>query len=278
MPRVHPSAAVLVAVGVNVLHARLVRLARKALAERGCLLSAPKKLRLTFADTETTGLADTVDEALIRDREVIEYAFVTWEDGDQVRSFERKVMPSPGQPTTDAEFCASKGWNHFTGASDWLVKVGEREYGPAKRWSLEDCDNVDSFLKGETLAGSNPGFDLNMFKAEFARLDRLQSFPKLATPRMLDIGQGAWFLFAAGLVDRTGLEPLAKYLGVEHKAHTAMGDVLACIGCFERLCDEYLFRPRKLTGLLRDVADSGGMDAEDCGALTQELAGLGAGL
>lgn len=231
-------------------------------------MTTPKKLRLCFTDAETTGLAETVDEALIKDREVIEYAFVIWEDGEHVNAFSKKVAPSPGQPTADAELCASKGWNFYS----------QKEWAASKRWDLSDCEMVDKFLGGETVAGSNPRFDQDLFKAEFARLDQLPNYPKLATHRMLDIGQGAWFLFAAGLVDKTGLEPLAKHLGVEHRAHTAMGDVLACIGCFERLCDEYLFRPRKLTELLRAVADSGGMDAEDCGTLTAELKTLGAGL
>ncbi len=213
-----------------------------------------KKLpkRLAFTDVETSGLAGdppSIDEAIKSERQIIEYAVCIWQDGQISKRFEKKVMPT-GQGLIDAVDCAAKGYNHFD-EKNWFRKVGEREYAPALPWSVDDCGQVSELLEGETIAGSGPAFDLVMYKAEFFR--QVKAFPKLATHRMLNTGDLAWPLWYAGLVEKTGLETLAKFLGVEHKAHTAMGDVLACISVWEILAESYVGAPRKLRDLVKAI-------------------------
>lgn len=232
-----------------------------------------QKLRFTVADTETTGLCGdppNVDEALKLDRQIIEYAFVVWEEGHILKRFQRKVMPT-GDALADAEECARKGWNHFS-HRDWLNPVGNREYGLAKPWAKSDCENVFDFLDGETMAGSNPDFDLVMFKAEFVRMGLSGAFPQLVTHRKLDVGKLAWPLWSVKLVEKTGLEPLTKFLGIEHKAHTAMGDCEAVVTVFEELCDQYIHVPRRLRDLV--LAACEGLDHDDADTLKAELAKL----
>ncbi len=216
------------------------------------------KPRFCFADTETDGLADSVEEAIREGRQVIEYAFVIWEDGDRTAKLEKKVMPT-GDAIERCEGLAAKGYNHFNGTRNWMNPHASGGYSHAVPWSSSDCENVDNFLGGETLAGSNPMFDLIMFQAQFYALGFGDKFPQLATHRKLDIAQGAWFLWTVGLVERTGLETLARFLNVEHAAHTAMGDVEAAIDCFEILLDSYVFRPRQLTELLYELGKDKGI-------------------
>jgi DNA polymerase III epsilon subunit-like protein len=71
----------------------------------------------------------------------------------------------------------------------------------------------------------------------------------LGTHRKMNTGDLAWPLVAAGLVEKTGLETLAAFLGVEHQAHTAMGDVKACVKVYEILCERFIHSPRKLREL-----------------------------
>lgn len=218
------------------------------------------KPRACFGDTETDGLAESVEEAVAEGRQVIEYAFVIWEDGDRKESIVRKVMPT-GDAIARAEELAAKGFNHFS-KRDWLNPTGNsREYSAALPWAVSDCENVDHFLGGETLAGSNPRFDLTILKAQFYQFGVGDKFPELATHRMLDVGALAWPLWTVGLTEKTGLGPLAKLLGVEHKAHTAMGDVEACIDCFEILIDSYIYRPRQQAELLHELGKEKGIDA-----------------
>ncbi len=222
-------------------------------------MAKAEKPRFCFADTETDGLAESVDEAIREGRQVIEYAFVIWEDGDRLSKLERKVMPT-GDAVARCEELAAAGKNHFSGVRNWMNPAGEsRAYVHARPWSGEDCENVDQFLGGETLAGSNPGFDLVMFQAQFYALGFGDKFPKLATHRKLDVGQLAWPLWSVGLVERTGLETLAKFLNVPHKAHTAMGDVEACIDCFEILLDSYVYRPRQMAELMHELGKEKGI-------------------
>ncbi len=221
-------------------------------------MSERPKPRFSFGDTETDGLAESVEECVAEGRQVIEYAFVIWEDGERKDSIVRKVMPT-GDAITRAEECAAKGWNHFERTS-WMNPTGQpREYSAALPWSEHDCENVDRFLAGETLAGSNPRFDLTVLKGQFYQFG--DKFPELATHRMLDVGALAWPLWTVGLTEKTGLAPLAKLLGVEHKAHTAMGDVEACIACFEILIDSYIYRPRQQAELLHELGKEKGIDA-----------------
>lgn len=216
---------------------------------------AAKKLpkpRLTFCDTETSGVCESVEDAIANNRQVIEYAFVVWEDGDRLKRIERKVMPT-GSAVEDAEFCAANGWNHFK-KTDWFTATTTpREYAPAKPWSEADCENVEAFLQDETLAGSNPAFDLRMLKAAFHMFGCGDLFPKLATHRMCDVGALAWPMWAVSLTEKTGLESLCKLLGVTYAQHTAMGDAEACIDCFEILIESYIFRPRQQAELLREL-------------------------
>ncbi len=202
---------------------------------------------ITFTDTETSGLADTVDEAITNDIEVVEYSFAIWspEHGTE------KIMVEQVMPSADAEpgaiHCASKGWNHYDRSRWDLVK--------AKRWNGDDCEEVAEYLEGATMGGSNPRFDLCMYKAEFARLGFLNDFPKLGTHRLCDVGALAWPMWAYRLTEKTGLATLTELLGIEHKAHTAMGDVRACIEVFEALCDQFIDKPRLLRELLVELGD-----------------------
>lgn len=208
--------------------------------------------RLVFADVECSGLADSVEEIIAADHlEVIEYAFAIWEDGEVKTKLVRKVYPCHKDALAAAEECAEKGYNHFD-RNNWTNQpVGSgQEYRQADFWCAIDREHVKAFLQGERLAGSNPAFDLRFLKGMFAKHNEMAVFPTLADHRMCDLNGLAWPLWALRLVEKTGLEHSAALFGIEHKKHTAMGDVEASIAVWERYCEHYIWRPRDMRELL----------------------------
>lgn len=245
-------------------------------------MAKQSKRKLTFGDTETTGLFGdpaSLEECIALDRQIIDYAFADWDDGQILRKYSQKVMPT-GDQVEEAIALAKQGFNRFDPDQWWRNKVAAKGtqgvYEPAAPWSGEDCEIVYDYLDGTTFAGSNPDFDFIIFKKEFHALGFLDDFPKLATRRKVDVGKLAWPLWAYQLTEKTGLESLTKLLGIPHEAHTALGDVEASIAVFEECCELYVGRPRRLLELARAAAEC--MTGEDRAELLGELEALGPGL
>lgn len=217
--------------------------------------------RLVFTDVECTGLADSLEQIISDDSlEVIEYAFAIWEDGEVKAKLCRKVYPCNVAALAAANDCAKQKWNHFD-PDNWTndkrseVVAGKEKGVQADFWNAIDREHVKAFLQGERLAGSNPAFDLRFLKGMFAKHNELEQFPQLADHRMLDLNGLAWPLWSLSLIEKTGLEHAAKYFGLEHKAHTAMGDVEASIKVWEEYLERYLWRPRDLRDLCEAMLD-----------------------
>lgn len=224
---------------------------------RGMAKHIPR--RLVFIDTEDSGLADSLEQIIADDSlEVVEYAFAIWEDGNVHSKLVRKVYPCHRDALAAAKDCAEKGFNHFVEGNAWTNDVNphqEAEPRQADFWNAIDREHVKAFLQGARLAGSNPAFDLRFLKGMFAKHNELELFPTLADHRMLDLNGLAWPLWSLSLIEKTGLEHAAAYFGIEHKKHTAMGDVEASIAVWEQYLERYLWRPRDLRDLCEALLD-----------------------
>ncbi len=190
--------------------------------------------RIVFLDTETTGL-DAAECA------IVQYSLAVWCDGEVTFKHTRKVLPHEGAVITP-EACRVNGYH----PEDWR-KAG------AKGLSLDDVKLWHDTLSGSIVGGSNVAFDKG-FIAESCK--RLGSPPPKWNHRDADIGKIAFPLWAAGVVENTGLAALAQHFGVEHaRPHDAESDVLATIGVFEALCNEMVFKPNVWRQTLEDIAD-----------------------
>jgi DNA polymerase III epsilon subunit-like protein len=208
---------------------------------------------LTFTDTETTGLPDK-EPFLSRPElgpEVVEYAIADWEDGET--SNVEHVLIKPRNLLEVATEDDDGTWRTLDGYP-LRYRGDEWKAAGAACWNLTDSQRVLRRLANrQTLAGSNPGFDRDRFAFELAR------FPvKGANPywnhRMVGTEHLAVFLLHAGLVESRGLVALAQFFGVEHDAHTALGDVRASIAVFEHMVDLYHYRPRMMREALEEIA------------------------
>lgn len=201
---------------------------------------------LIFLDTETTGLEDDPDA------EVIEYAFAEWDSdkpGDDkiVRIDSQLVMPRHGCPEEAAK---------INGYDPALWRAHD-----ARPFGSGDVDNVLSYLKpGSLIAGSNPRFDINFLKREFRRTESMTYWPKIEH-RYLNLASLAWPLWAVQEVDGVGLAYLTEYFSIEHKQHSAEGDVRASVAVWEALFSIYVDGPKRQKEALIEI----GNDAREKG-------------
>jgi DNA polymerase-3 subunit epsilon len=191
-----------------------------------------------FIDTETTGL-DPVLGA-----EIVELAIARWEDGAVEELLHRPFMPSNGCPEEAAKV---NGYNE----AEWL-EAGAKEFG------IADAKEIAALVKGAYIGGSNPDFDKRMIEGSCHRVG--QPKPEWSH-RSLNTASLAWPLWATGQVKRTGLVELAQFFGIEHEAHTAMGDVRASIEVWESLFDLFIHRPKVMRDALIEIANDEQTDA-----------------
>lgn len=191
-------------------------------------------MKLHFLDTESTGLDVAAGV------ELTEVAIVLWEDGNVTELFERPFIPRRGCPENVARI---NGYDE----SLW------REAG-AKHFGIADARDLQRLLEGAYVAGSNPDFDKRMISAEHHRCGA----PAPAwSHRSLNTASLAWPLWALGEVEGTGLGTLSKYFGIEHDAHSAIGDCRAAIKVWEALFDLYIHKPRVWRDALAEISNAG---------------------
>lgn len=189
-----------------------------------------ESITLYFVDTETTGLIDTYPDA-----EITEIAVVTWCEGDKIVLLHERVRPRKPMPAESAQFNKSYDAKAWAGADSWDAKASEY---------------ISEMLKGQYLCGSNPDFDKRMIAAECFRSG--QPRPRWRH-RGINTSSLGFPLFLIGEVEQTGLEHLAKYFGVPHEAHTALGDCYAAIGVWEAFFDLYIHRPKLMRDALTEL-------------------------
>lgn len=191
-----------------------------------------------FIDTETTGLDPLLGA------EIIEIACATWNDGDVSEEWHKLILPARGCPEEAAKI------NGYSEA-DWRANG-------AQPFSIQDAKYLIDRFEGHYIGGSNPDFDKRMIEASCHRCG--QPKPKWSHSS-LNTASLAWPLWAEGKVEQTGLVALAAFFGIEHAAHTAMGDVLATIAVWEALFDLYIYKPRVMREALIEIAGDDQTDA-----------------
>lgn len=192
-------------------------------------------MRIVFCDTETTGL-DSSRAA------IVSYALAVWNDGEVTARVSRKVMPHAGAEITPKAVQVN-GYH----PDDWKA-AGAMAMGP------DDLKTFHEYLSGAVVGGSNVAFDKGFIAAA---CERLGGKPPRWNHRDADTGKIAFPLWAAGLVESTGLESLVKYFdlgNVYTKPHDAECDVNATIAVFEALCDLLLFKPARWREALEEVS------------------------
>jgi DNA polymerase III epsilon subunit-like protein len=187
-----------------------------------------QKTVLYFVDCETTGLIDKMPEA-----EITEIAIVSWCDGETTVDLHEKVKPKNTKP--DARFNKS---------------YDEKAWRTADVWDAAASEAVAGILKGHYICGSNPDFDKRMITAE---CHRVGAKPPDWHHRGINTSTLGFPLYIAGEVEQTGLEHLARYFGIEHAAHTALGDCMAAIKVWEAFWDMYMYRPKMMREALLDM-------------------------
>lgn len=191
-----------------------------------------KSITLLFVDTETTGLIDKYPDA-----EITELAVVSWCEGDKEVLLHERVRPKKGMPEAAAPFNKS---------------YAEKLWASADPWDVAATKAIHELLKGHYICGSNPDFDKRMITAECYRTG-------WGAPhwyhRGINTASLGFPLYLLGEVEQTGLEHLAKYFGVKHEAHTALGDCYAAIGVWEAFFDLYLHRPRLMKEALETLKE-----------------------
>lgn len=200
---------------------------------------------LTFLDTETTGLPDK--EPFLSDPtlgpEITEYAIADWNDGEVSNVIHELVMPRFA-PAADAEGIVrtADGFPMSFRYDTWK--------GKAVHWNDVDNARMRARLAQNFLAGSNPEFD----KARIAwEMKRSGAKAPAWSHRVLNTASLGYLLWVQGKVEKTGLAYLAKFFGVEHEAHTSLGDVKAAITVWEHLYEEFIGRPKRWKEALAEI-------------------------
>ncbi len=206
-----------------------------------------------FLDTETTGLDPTLGA------ELIELACCSWNDGAVVELIEKPYLPKNGCPENVAKL------NGYDEAA-WLG-------AGAKLFEIADAKEIFELLAGAFIGGSNPDFDKRMIEAACHRTG--QPKPKWSH-RSLNTASLGFPLWVTGQTESTGLAALATFFGIEHAAHTAMGDVKASIAVWEALFDMYVHRPRVMREALTEIANDEQGDADVRTFAAEALGGWGA--
>jgi len=195
-------------------------------------------VKLNVFDTETTGVPEKApflhDPTL--GPEITEYALATWEDG-KVTNVEHKLI----MPQNWRETCEVDEEGIVRTLDGFPLSFREDTWrGKAVHWNKTDDHTMHRRLPEAMVCGSNPAFDVQRVNWE---LDR-SSHPPLPYIRRVDTSSLGVFLYFQGLIQGTGLGTLTAYFGVEHEAHTALGDVTATIAVLERFIDLYVYHPR----------------------------------
>lgn len=172
-----------------------------------------EKLAIHFIDTETTGLSDY--------SEIIEIAIVRWCAGESEVLLNEKVKPKDG---CSAEAARINGYN-------------ESLWSDVPSWDSHCSSEIRQILDGAFIGGSNPGFDKKMITRECERTGF--NSPRWSH-RELNTASIGCLLWITGEVNSTGLGELARYYGVPHDAHTALGDCRAAISVWEKMFDQFV--------------------------------------
>jgi DNA polymerase III epsilon subunit-like protein len=190
-----------------------------------------------FTDTETTGL-DPVEQGA----EIVELAVATWDserDGLVTEVYHKGFLAVRGCPPEAAKI---NGYNE----AEWLA-------AGAKHFTAADAAELCKLFEGALIGGSNPDFDKRMIQAECHRAGKLKPRWSHRSLNTASLGFPLWVL---GEVESAGLVPLAAYFGIEHDAHTAMGDVRASIAVWEAFIEMYWYRPKRMREALEFMAEN----------------------
>lgn len=204
---------------------------------------------LTFFDTETTGAPDR--EPFISSPElgpeITEYAWATWNDGN-VTDVEHKLI----MPQNWRDSCQVDEEGIVRTLDDFPLSFREDLWrGRAVHWNKSDDYAMHRRLPTAMIAGSNPAFDVARVQWELKR----SGHAPLPYIRRVDTSSLGVWLYFQGLVTGTGLERLAQYFGVEHEAHTSIGDVKAAIAVFEAFTELYYSGPKRMREALETIAE-----------------------
>lgn len=189
--------------------------------------------RVCFLDCETSGL-DAQACA------IVQYTLAVWCDGQVTSAVTRLVMPHAGA-LIQPQACAVNGYH----PDDWKARG-------ARPLDADDLKVFHEYLGGSIVGGSNVPFDKGFIAAA---CERLGGKPPRWSHRNADTSAMAFPLWAAGMIENTGLAALAEYFGVAHtKPHDSESDVETTIAVFEALCDALVFKPAAWRKGLEDVA------------------------
>lgn len=194
---------------------------------------------LNVFDTETTGTHDR--EPFLSSPElgpeIVEYALVRWNDGLATPVLHKIIRPNNWRDTCKLD---EDGTVRTLDGFPLAFREDTWNAGRAITWNRSDDQFMHRELPVAPVLGSNPAFDLRCVSWELSR-DGAAQLPYI---RRVDTSSLGVYLLFQGLVDGTGLGKLAKFFGVEHEEHTAMGDVMATIGVLEKFIDQHVYLPR----------------------------------
>jgi DNA polymerase III epsilon subunit-like protein len=165
--------------------------------------------------------------------EITEIACVAWTAGKTELLLHEKVKPKHTKP--DARYNKS---------------YDEKAWAKADTWDVQASAAVCELLAGHYICGSNPDFDKRMITAECFRTG--YEAPRW-NHRGVNTSTLGFPLYLIGETEQTGLEHLAKYFGIKHEAHTALGDCMAAIGVWEAFFDMYIYRPKMMREALFEL-------------------------
>ena len=206
---------------------------------------------LNFFDVECTGVPDK--EPFLSSPElgpeITEYALASWNDGNVTDVVHKLILPQhwrdPSVAVTDEEGTVRT-------PDGFPLSFREDTWRAAKavNWNKSDDQLMHRRLPVAMMAGSNPAFDVARVQWEMRR----NGAQPLGYVRRVDTSSLGVFLLHQGLVQGTGLERLAAFFGVEHEAHTSIGDVLAAIKVFEAFVEMYYSHPKRMREALEEIA------------------------
>ena len=193
-------------------------------------------LKITFLDTETTGLGREAPAA------IIQYCAAVWEDGDVTAIHSRLILP-PEDVILEPKALEINGYDRQL----WIDSG-------ATPFSEYDADVLTSVLCGKAVVGgANVTFDKARVEEDFRRLGA--PLPDWSH-RDADISKMAYPLVVSGVIKSPSLQNVAAHYGhvVQNGLHTAESDVEAAIVCFEGLVDELVLVPMRWRKALEDIA------------------------
>lgn len=159
--------------------------------------------KYVIADIEATGLND--------DREIIEVALITYQEGKITDVYQTLVNPL----VTVSEFVTD------------LTQISRRELSEAPKF-YEVADAIFHRLDGATLVSHNIDFDYELLKKKFSELDRVLELKTFCT---LKIAQET----VPGLKSYS-LDALCQFFEIKNNdRHRALGDAHAALDLFKAL-------------------------------------------